>query len=64
MKQTEQRISHVKSTIAHCLAVIALCEAGGYEHARASYEDHLQYLRLELAVLNDELQKEETGSEV
>jgi hypothetical protein len=64
MKETEQRIAHVKYTIQHCLSVIALCEAGGYEHAKASYEDHLQYLRLELAILNDELQKEETGSEV
>jgi hypothetical protein len=63
MKETEQRIAHVEHTIAHCLSVIALCEAGGYPGAKASYEEHLQYLRLELAILNDELQKE-TGLEV
>ena len=45
------RIEHIKRTIEHCVSVIALCEIGGQEHAKASYEARLKELNLELQEL-------------
>lgn len=45
------RVEHIKRTIEHCVSVIALCEIGGQENAKHSYEVRLKQLNLELQEL-------------